>query len=77
MYMDYKEIEFEIERRDNLIDSLKEENKKLKNALQDVVNKFYLSLLYDHTGLSEERCKEITDLAWHNAAADFYQKDIE
>ena len=33
MYMDYKEIDFEIQRRDDLIDSLKEENRKLKDVL--------------------------------------------
>ena len=64
MNINFKEFEFEIERRDIIINLLKGKRERLRGALQDVVDGLESHDLRDQTGLSEERCKEIIKLAW-------------
>ena len=64
--MDFLELQLKLaaKRKDDLIIKLQEDRKALKAALQDVVDGGGWYDLRDQTGLSEERCKEIMDLAW-------------
>ena len=76
--MNYKEIEFEIERRDNLIDSLKEESRRMycqiqslkeeNKKLKDALHGSFIGLDWDTLSKVADsggmRCGELVNIGW-------------